>query len=100
MSKPAPTPTGMSPFRIALRIAALLAFVVAATWASHLIRDALDLNIMPTNEQSVHRMIMLGTVAYIVLLALPFVPGAEIGFAMLAAFGAAIVPLVVMFLGY
>jgi hypothetical protein len=39
-------------------------------------------------------MIMLGAVAYIGLLALPFVPGAEIGLAMLAAFGAAIAPLI------
>ena len=39
-------------------------------------------------------MIMLGAVAYIGLLALPFVPGAEIGLAMLAAFGPAIAPLI------
>jgi hypothetical protein len=94
MNQSAPESIGLSPIGIALRVAALLAFVVAATWASHLVRDALDLNIVPTNEQAVHRMIMLGTLAYIVLLALPFVPGAEIGFAMLTAFGAAIVPLV------
>lgn len=37
---------------------------------------------------------MLGAVAYIGLLAIPFVPGAEIGIAMLAAFGAAIAPLI------
>jgi hypothetical protein len=37
---------------------------------------------------------MLGSVAYIGLLALPFVPGAEIGIAMLTAFGASIAPLV------
>jgi hypothetical protein len=59
-----------------------------------MIRDALNLTIMPAQEQQVHRAIMLGTVAYIGLLALPFVPGAEIGIAMLTAFGAAIAPLV------
>jgi hypothetical protein len=37
---------------------------------------------------------MVGLVAYIGLLAIPFVPGAEIGIAMLTAFGAAIAPLV------
>lgn len=37
---------------------------------------------------------MLGAVGYIGLLALPFVPGAEIGLAMLAAFGPAIAPLI------
>lgn len=83
-----------SPVTIAFRFAALLAVVVAATWASHLLRDALNLEVMPEHEQQVHRMIMLGSVAYIALLALPFVPGAEIGLAMLTAFGAPIAPLV------
>ncbi len=77
-----------------LRVAALLAFVVAATWGAHVVRDALNLQIMPETEQQVHRAIMLGALAYVGLLAMPFVPGAEIGLAMLAAFGAAIAPLV------
>jgi hypothetical protein len=37
---------------------------------------------------------MFGAVAYIGLLALPFVPGAEIGLAMLATFGPSIAPLI------
>ena len=65
-----------------------------ATWGAHLVREALDLQIRPDNEQQVHRAIMVGLVAYIGLLALPFVPGAEIGIAMLAAFGPAIAPLI------
>ena len=72
----------------------VVAFLVLATWGAHVIRDALDLQIRPDNEQQVHRAIMLGSVAYVGLLAFPFVPGAEIGLAMLAAFGPAIAPLV------
>ena len=49
---------------------------------------------MPANEQQVQRVIIGGTLAYIVLLALPFIPGAEIGIAMLTAFGAGVGPLV------
>ncbi|MDU8913824.1 hypothetical protein RXV88_21420 [Aestuariicoccus sp. MJ-SS9] len=79
---------------LALRFAAFLAMIVAATWTSHLIRDALDLQMRPENEQRVHRAIMLGSVAYVGLLALPFVPGAEIGIALLTAFGADIAPLI------
>ena len=79
---------------IVVRIATLLVLVVAATWTTHLVREALDLQIMPENEQMVHRAIMLGSVAYIGLLAMPFVPGAEIGLAMLTAFGADIAPLI------
>ncbi len=81
---------------ILLRVAILVAVLLLATWGAHLIRDALDLQIRPDNEQQVHRAIMLGALAYIGLLALPFVPGAEIGIAMLAAFGPGIAPLVYM----
>ena len=87
-------PAGASPGMIVLRLAILIAVLIFATWVTHLIRDALNLQIRPDNEQQVHRAIMLGAVAYIGLLALPFVPGAEIGLAMLAAFGAAIAPLI------
>ncbi|WP_227445379.1 hypothetical protein [Cognatishimia sp. F0-27] len=68
--------------------------IIIATWGAHEIRDALNLQIRPDNEQQVHWAIMLGSVAYIGLLALPFVPGAEIGIAMLAAFGPSIAPLI------
>lgn len=79
---------------IVLRLAILIAVLVLATWGTHMVRDALNLQIRPDNEQQVHRMIMFGSAAYIGLLALPFVPGAEIGLAMLAAFGPAIAPLI------
>lgn len=61
---------------------------------AHEVRDALNLQLQPSNEQMVHRTIMVGAVVYIVLLAFPFVPGAEIGLALLATFGAAIAPLI------
>lgn len=77
-----------------VRFVILLVLIVAATWASHMIRDALNLEIMPRNEQSVHRAVMFGALAYVVLLAIPFVPGAEIGIALLSSFGASIAPLV------
>ena len=79
---------------IALRLGLLVLVIVAATWAAYAVRDALDLTILPENERRVHRTLMAGFAAYIGLLALPFVPGAEIGLAMLALFGAAIAPLI------
>jgi hypothetical protein len=89
---PLPEPPGLT--TIILRVSMLIAVLVLATLAAHEIRDALNLTIMPENEQQVHRGIMIGMVAYIGLLALPFVPGAEIGIALLTAFGAAIAPLI------
>jgi hypothetical protein len=41
-----------------------------------------------------HRIVMLAMVIYIGLMALPFVPGAEIGLTLMVLFGAKIVPLV------
>ncbi|MFK7793538.1 MAG: hypothetical protein AB8B88_12815 [Devosiaceae bacterium] len=84
----------LNPVALLLRFAFLVLVIVAATWAAHEIRDALDLEIRPDNEQMVHKAIMFGAVAYVGLLALPFVPGAEIGLAMLAAFGPSIAPLI------
>jgi len=94
MNLPAPSRHALPMAVIALRIAALVAIVITATWGAHLVREALNLQVMPETEQQVHRAITLGSLAYVALLALPFVPGAEIGIAMLAAFGAAIAPLV------
>lgn len=79
---------------LTLRVAGLVVIVILATWGAHLLKEALDLTLMPNNETQVHRLLMLGSIAYIGLLALPFVPGAEIGLAMLTIFGAAIAPLV------
>ncbi len=79
---------------VVVRVCLLISVIALATWGVHLIRDALDLQIRPDNEQQVHKAIMVGAVAYVGLLAMPFVPGAEIGIALLAAFGAAIAPLI------
>ena len=79
---------------VILRVCVVIGAIALATWSVHLIRDTLDLQIRPDNEQQVHKAIMVGIVAYVGLLAMPFVPGAEIGIALLAAFGAAIAPLI------
>lgn len=79
-----------------LRFVIFVAFLLLATWAAHLIKEALDLQIKPSSEPAAHRAIMLMAAVYAGLLALPFVPGAEIGIAMLAAFGAGIAPLIYM----
>jgi len=88
------TSKGLTVPALILKLSILIGFILLATWGVHLIRDALDLQIRPDNEQQVHKAIMIGAVAYIGLLAMPVVPGAEIGIALLAGFGAAIAPLI------
>lgn len=84
----------MTPLGIALRLTIFIVAVLVATWVSSAIRDAMDIHVMPDNEVAVHRMIVVATAVFIILLAIPFVPGAEIGLTMLTVFGAEIAPLV------
>jgi hypothetical protein len=56
--------------------------------------DALDFEIRPNNEDAVHRTIMASAAIYALLLAVPFVPGAEIGIALMAMLGPPIAVLV------
>ena len=94
MSAPLRRALGPGRVGLCLRIAVVLVLVVAATWVSHQMRDALNLGMMPADGERIHGAILMGLAAYVGLLAVPFVPGAEIGIAMLTAFGAAIAPLV------
>jgi hypothetical protein len=48
----------------------------------------------PMNEPLIHRIVMTAFVAFVLLAAIPFVPGAEIGFALLLLFGGQAAPLV------
>lgn len=59
-----------------------------------LVLSNLDFQIRPMNEPMVHTVIMLITVAFILTSALPFVPGAEIGFGLLVMLGGRIAILV------
>ncbi|MEL6450619.1 MAG: hypothetical protein AAFQ19_05120 [Pseudomonadota bacterium] len=88
------TPKAVNVPGLIFRVALLVCVIGLATWGAGVIRDVLDMQIRPDNEQQVHKAIMIGAVAYIGFLAMPFVPGAEIGIALLAGFGAAIAPLI------
>ena len=56
--------------------------------------DQFNSSLTPRTEPTFHRMIMTATGVYILLMALPFVPGVEIGLGLIAMLGAKIVPLV------
>lgn len=84
----------MTATSLVVRLAALILAIMVATWISSMIKDALDIQVMPANEIAVHRMILIAISAYTLLMMTPFVPGAEIGIAMLAAFGSLVAPLV------
>ncbi len=56
--------------------------------------DQLEFELKPSNEPTVHRIIITSMVAYTFLMAVPFVPGVEIGLAVLMILGPKITGLV------
>ena len=77
-----------------LKLGCLLLLVLGANLASGWITDALQIELRPSTESMVHRAIRLSAAAYAVLIAIPFVPGVEIGLALIGILGPAIVWLV------
>lgn len=77
-----------------LKLAILIALIVAGNLLTQGIIDGLDMGIRPSNEPMLHKLIMTSMAAYILLMAIPFVPGVEIGLALMMILGPKIVPLV------
>jgi hypothetical protein len=84
--------------RTHLRALIKLILFVALLFAAHSIGNwllnQLNFQLRPSTEPILHRLIMLSMAIYICLMALPFVPGIEIGLALMALLGVKIVPLV------
>ena len=68
--------------------------VVGGLLLGQWLAEAAQLDIRPSNEPEVHALIMSSTIVYVLASALPFVPGAELGFALIIMLGSQIVPLV------
>jgi hypothetical protein len=81
-------------WRAIVKIGLLISLLIAANIVVHEMSDALDFQIRPGNEDAVHRTILVSAALYSILLAIPFVPGAEIGLAMMTVLGPPIVLLV------
>lgn len=79
---------------IALRLAVLVALVLLAARLGYAVRHWLDFEVNSSNKATVLWAVGLGLLVYVVLTALPFVPGAEIGVSLLGMFGAAVAPFV------
>lgn len=77
-----------------LKLFCLILLIVGANFAADEVADLLQFEIRPSNEDLAHKMIMTAAVAYTLLMAIPFVPGVEIGLAMIGMLGPEIVLLV------
>lgn len=76
------------------KIILLIAVLIAVNFLARSVTDTLDFQVRVGNEDVVHKTIMVSAALYSVLLAIPFVPGAEIGLGLIAMLGPPIVFLV------
>ncbi|OSQ51484.1 hypothetical protein [Marivita geojedonensis] len=79
---------------LALRLIGLIILLLAAVYFAAQVKEAIGFAVRPDNEEMVRKLILLGLIAYILLTALPFVPGAEIGMTLPTVFGAQMAPLI------
>jgi hypothetical protein len=77
-----------------LKFISLIILIIAANFVAHWAVDALNFELRPSNEDMVHRAIMVSAIVYAILLAIPFVPGMEVGLALIGMLGPPIVFLV------
>ena len=77
-----------------VKVVCLIALLITANILARDYMEVLHFPIRPGNEDVVHRTIMVSAVLYALLLAVPFVPGAEIGVGLLVMLGAPIALLV------
>jgi hypothetical protein len=87
MTSPRQREPGIRWGRIAMVIAGIVILYVLGQWVIDLVVDQFDLHLRGYNEPLLHRTVMTATAIYVVLMALPYMPAAEIGFSMLLIFG-------------
>jgi hypothetical protein len=83
-----------SRLQVLLKLTYLILLIVAANYAAHWVTGVLKIELRPSNEEFIHKTIIVSAIIYAFLLAIPFVPGAEIGLTLIGMFGPKIVFLV------
>lgn len=91
---PARATLGVRWVRIGILICVVIVLYGLARWVDELLIAQLNLELTHARELVLHRTIMTTTAIYVVLMAVPFMPSAEIGLTMLMVFGARIAFLV------
>lgn len=89
--------TAAGRWRILLKLALIVVFVLLVNYAANWLIGKLDLDVTPANEHVIHRIIIAVAVLYAILIAIPFVPGVEIGLSLIMVLGADLAFLVYIF---
>ena len=77
-----------------LLLALYAALIIGGLYFGRFMMELLEFELRPSNEPEAHALLMAATAAYIVASAIPFVPGAEIGLALMLMLGPTTVVLV------
>ncbi len=83
-----------SRWKLVLLVIIYAALIFGGSYFGMRLSKGFDITIWPNTEPMIHGIIMSGVVFYILATAVPFVPGVEIGLALIFAFGVRIVPVV------
>jgi len=73
---------------LGLKLVCFLAVIAAAVWVAGRVKDMLDMALSPEGKALMRGTIILAIVVYMIVLCVPFLPGAEIGLVLLTALGA------------
>jgi len=78
-----PPARGKRTLRLAMVLAAVLALNAVGAWLGHLV----NFQLFPRHEPMLHLLVMAAIAVYVLLMATPFMPGIEIGLAVMALLG-------------
>lgn len=68
-------------------IAVYITLLLGGWFVGQHLFDIAAIDVRPGNEPMVHKLIVIAVLVYVLASAIPFVPGAEVGFALLMVFG-------------
>jgi hypothetical protein len=84
-------------WKLIFRIVLVVSFIVCVNYFAQWLGQQLEIEVRPSNEHIVHRIIVIAILVYTLLIAVPFVPSVEIGLGLILVLGADLAPLVYLF---
>lgn len=82
---------------IVFRVVLVVAFIISINFFAQWLEHQLAIEVRPSNEHIIHRIIIISLLVYTLLIAIPFVPSIEIGLGLILILGADLAPLVYLF---
>lgn len=70
-----------------IRLAVLAVVIFLANLGASKLADTLEIQVWPSHMEAIDRAVLVSMILYIVLMATPFLPGIEIGLALMVMFG-------------